>query len=104
MRLLVTADLHFNHGKSRQLAEDVIGEINRAGCDVLLLVGDTATSDGDWIEQCLSRFTHRGPRLFVAGNHELWTLGPDSYAIFKETLPRRVQELGWTWLQDEPFG
>jgi hypothetical protein len=103
MRLLVTADLHFNHPKSRALAESLIDDINRTGGDVLLVVGDTAVSDGDSLEHCLSRFRFAGDKLFLAGNHELWTHGPDSYAVFKEHLPRRVRELGWWWLQDEPL-
>jgi hypothetical protein len=41
--------------------------------------------------------------LFVAGNHELWTHGDDSYAIFSEQLPRRVRDLGWHWLETDPF-
>jgi hypothetical protein len=103
MRLLVTADLHYNHPKGRPLADELIGDMNRAGGDALLVVGDTAVSDGDSLEQCLSRFRFAGPKLFLAGNHELWTHGPDSYAVFKDHLPRRVRELGWRWLQDEPF-
>src|SRR4051794_12682513 len=39
MRLLVTDDLHYDHGKSQGLADEVIGRINRAGGDVLLVVG-----------------------------------------------------------------
>jgi 3',5'-cyclic AMP phosphodiesterase CpdA len=103
MRLLATADLHYNHPKSRAVAEDLVERMNRAGGDVLLVVGDTGVADGDSIEQCLSLFRFDGPKLFVAGNHELWTHGPDSYRLFKEDLPRRVRALGWHWLQDEPF-
>jgi 3',5'-cyclic AMP phosphodiesterase CpdA len=104
MRLLVTADLHFNHPRSRPLAEDLIGQMNRAGGDVLLLVGDTAVADGDVLEQCLSRFEFPGPKLFVAGNHELWTTGDvDSYQLLQTVLPRRVRALGWHWLQSDPF-
>src|SRR3954453_17860267 len=103
MPLLVTADLHFNHPRSRPIAEDLIERMNRAGGDVLLVVGDTAVADGDSLEQCLSRFRFHGPKLFVAGNHELWTLAssPDSYELFTTTLPRRVRGLGWHWLQGE---
>ena len=103
MRLLVTADLHFNHPRSRRLAEDLINQMNAAGGDVLLLVGDTAHADGDALEQALSRFAFRGPKLFVAGNHELWTKGPDSYEIYSQTLPQRVRAMGWHWLEPEPF-
>ena len=103
MRLLVTADLHYNHARSRPLADELIACMNAAGGDVLLVVGDTATHDGDALERCLSRFTFAGPKLFVAGNHELWTLGPDSRAVFEEELPRRTRALGWHWLQTQPF-
>ena len=103
MRLLITADLHFNHRGSRPLAEQLIAEMNRAGGDVLLVVGDTAAADGDDLERCLGMFKFAGPRLFVAGNHELWTRREDSHRIFVEEMPRRVRELGWQWLQSDPF-
>ena len=103
MRLLVTADLHYNHRHGKPLAEQLIAEMNAAGGDVLLVVGDTATADGDDLERCLSLFRFPGPKLFVAGNHELWTHRPDSYSIFTDELPRRVRSMGWRWLETEPF-
>lgn len=103
MRLLVTADLHYNHPRSRPVAEELIDRMNAAGGDGVLVIGDTAVADGDTLERCLSRFTGAGPKLFVAGNHELWTRGPDSLAVFEQDLPRRVRELGWHWLEGEPF-
>lgn len=103
MRLLVTADLHFNHRGSRPAAERLIDDMNAAGGDGVLLVGDTAVADGDCLEQCLSRFTIRGPKLFVAGNHELWTEGSDSYKLFNDDLPRRIRAAEWHWLEAEPF-
>jgi Icc-related predicted phosphoesterase len=103
MRVLVTADLHYNHPRSRPLADDLIDRMNAAGGDVLLVVGDTAAADGDALEACLSRFRFNGPKLFVAGNHELWTRGNDSHAIHSNLLPARVRALGWHWLEAEPF-
>jgi len=103
MRLLVTADLHFNHRHSKPLARSLIAEMNAAGGDVLLVVGDTAAADGDELEQCLSLFQFSGPKLFVAGNHELWTRRYDSYALFADELPGRIRALGWQWLQTDPF-
>ncbi|HSU67441.1 MAG TPA: metallophosphoesterase [Tepidisphaeraceae bacterium] len=103
MRLLATADLHFNHRHSKPLAEDLIARMNAAGGDVLLVVGDTAVADADELERCLSLFNFAGPKLFVAGNHELWTRGDDSHAIFTNQLPQRVRALGWDWLQTDPF-
>ena len=103
MRVLVTADLHYNHPKSRAVADELIDRMNRAGGDVLLLVGDTAVAEGESLEQCLSRFRFSGPKLFVPGNHELWTTAGDSYEILTETLPARLHDLGWHSLQNEPF-
>jgi hypothetical protein len=105
MRLIITADLHYDHAHAGTLVEQVVADINRAGGDVLLVIGDTASSDGDALEKCLSMFRFAGPKLFVAGNHELWTTdeGGDSYAIHTTHLPRRVRQLGWQWLETEPF-
>jgi hypothetical protein len=103
MRLLVTADLHYNHPKSRGLADMLIDQMNGLQADALLVIGDTATFDGDTLERCLSRFQFPGPKLFVAGNHELWTAQADSYLLFTQILPQRIRELGWKWLQDAPF-
>lgn len=102
MKLLATADLHYNHPRSRPLAIELINEINDEQFDVLVLAGDTAVADGDELEQCLSSFTFAGPKLFICGNHELWTRGPDSYDIFTKTLPKRVRELGWHYLEGAP--
>jgi Icc-related predicted phosphoesterase len=103
MRLLLTADLHYNHPKSKTVADDLIDRINAEQFDILIVIGDTAVADGDSLEKCLTRFTHTGPKLIVAGNHELWTHGDDSYKIFTETLPNRIKNLGWHWLETDPF-
>jgi predicted phosphodiesterase len=102
MRLLITSDLHYNHRKSRQLAEELIARVNQTGGDVLVVIGDTAVGDGDSLEQCLELFRFAGPKLFIAGNHELWTEGPDSHDLFTQALPIRIRRLGWTWLEDSP--
>ncbi|HTL28272.1 MAG TPA: metallophosphoesterase [Tepidisphaeraceae bacterium] len=103
MRLLITSDLHYNHARSKLLAQDLIHQMNQAGGDALLVIGDTAAADGTGLEECLSLFNFKGPKLLVAGNHELWTHGDDSYSLLRDELPRRVREVGWQWLQDEPF-
>ncbi len=103
MRLLATADLHFSHPRSRELARQIIGEINQQHFDVLLVIGDSAPGDGDVLEQCLKLFSFAGPKLFVCGNHELWTKGDDSHLVFSESLPGRVRDCGWHWLEGDPF-
>jgi predicted phosphodiesterase len=101
--MLVTADLHYNHARSRGLADELIDRMNAAGGDLLLIVGDTAAEDGDAFERCLSRFKFTGPRLIVPGNHELWTHKPDSHALLTIDYPRRCQNIGWHWLPGNPF-
>ena len=103
MRLLVTADLHYNHVRSKPLAMELIEQMNRAGGDGVLIVGDTAASDGSDIEQCLERFQIGGPKLFLCGNHELWTRGEDSHALLTSQLPGRITAMGWQWLETQPF-
>lgn len=107
MRVLTTADLHYNHHRSKPLADELIDEMNRvcdqSHIDAVLLIGDTAVADGDSLEQCLSRIRFAGEKIFVAGNHELWTRSADSYKIFREILPQRVRALGWRWLEDDPY-
>ena len=103
MKLVVTADLHFNHRGGRAAADAAVEEINRTPGDVLLIVGDTAAGDGDMLERSLAGITFAGPKLFLAGNHELWTASGDSYRLFTEDMPRRVRAAGWQWLETDPF-
>ena len=106
LRLAVTADLHHDVPRSRASAEAMIDEINaRDDLDAVLLVGDAATADGDALERCLSLFRQDRPRLFVPGNHELWTRKRpvDANVLLRDDLPRRVRDLGWHWLPTNPW-
>ena len=102
VRVLVVSDLHWNSAKSRPSAQALVERVNAEAFDVLLMLGDAGVADGDSIEQCLGAFTFAGPRLFVPGNHELWThrVGVD---LLGEELPRRVEAIGWRWLPRGPF-
>jgi Icc-related predicted phosphoesterase len=103
VNVLATADLHWNHSKSRESAAAIIEEMNaQHDVDALLIVGDVGVADGDSIEECLSRFTFTGPKLFVPGNHELWTKR-DGVDLLGNELPRRISAAGWHWLPGAPF-
>lgn len=104
MRLLAACDLHYDHARSRELAVEVIARINaERDIDAIVLAGDTAGADGDALEECLGLFRHGCPKLFVPGNHELWTQRGDSYGLFARELPQRVRAAGWHWLQSDPY-
>jgi Icc-related predicted phosphoesterase len=103
VRILITADLHHNHARSRASAEEIIGKINSTGGDVLLVVGDAAVGEGTALEECLNLFHFKGPKLFVPGNHELWTRERDTMSLIERDLPARVKAIGWQWVPDHPF-
>ncbi len=108
MRLLVTADLHFNHPRSREgaieLAQQMIARSKEESFDALLLVGDSAVADGTSLEEALALFEgFAGPRLFVPGNHELWSKSAQAFDLIDDVLPRRIRQAGWTWLPTTPF-
>ena len=102
MRVLVAADLHWNHPRSRESAEALIHQINRERFDVLVVVGDVGVGDGESIEECLSQFGFGGPKLFVPGNHELWSTDPD-VDLHDVELPQRIEAIDWRWLPSGPF-
>ena len=105
LRLAVSADLHFDVARSRGPAEALAAEANATDADAVLLIGDTATADGHALETCLSLFRPGRPRLFVPGNHELWTRQRprDAERLLADELPARVRAAGWHWLPGDPF-
>lgn len=105
LRLLVTADLHYDVARSRASAEAVAREINQTPGDAVLLIGDAATADGEGLERCLGLFRDGRPRLFVPGNHELWSRASPKSAemLLADELPARVRAAGWHWLPGAPF-
>jgi predicted phosphodiesterase len=103
MRLLVLADLHYDNPRSRGANAALLERVAAESFDVLLVIGDVGNGDEDWLEKGLSAIAFDGPRLFVPGNHELWTRRGASLPLLNEELPRRVRSLGWRWLPGEPF-
>ncbi len=104
-RVAITADLHHDVARSRDAAEVALRQLRDSDADALLLVGDTATSDGDALERALSHLPDDGrPQLFVPGNHELWSKKAKTPAdvLLRDELPRRVRNLGFHWLPGDP--
>ncbi len=105
LRLAVTADLHHDVPRSREPAEEIARRINRSKADAVLLVGDAAIADGRGLEACLDLFDAGRPRLFIPGNHELWSRSDprDARRLLSDELPQRVTDAGWHWLPGAPF-
>ncbi|MFP4052290.1 MAG: metallophosphoesterase [Phycisphaerae bacterium] len=105
MRILITADLHYNIKRSRTPAEQIAQDACRRGGDAIILLGDTAGADLETFAEALRLFADfPGRRLLVPGNHCLWTTpdGPDSLHRYHQLLPEVARAEGFAVLDHEP--
>lgn len=104
MRILATADLHYNVLRSRQPTEQLAYKMVAAGGDVLILVGDTAGVDSEKFAQCLDLFARfSGRKLLVPGNHCIWVgPGQSSWDKYQNILPRIAAQHGFEYLDHQP--
>jgi hypothetical protein len=81
----------------------LVQEIAAGNPDAVVIAGDLGEFSRD-TAACLSLFrTVRCPVLVLAGNHDLF---PDAYGsrrLWDEVLPRTEQDLGFCWLESNPF-
>jgi 3',5'-cyclic AMP phosphodiesterase CpdA len=91
MRIAVTADLHWGHGRLGDEATQRLREqLDREPVDLLLLGGDIGT--GEHFDECLRLFADLPcPRALVPGNHDLWVMEDDargdSLHVYQQHLP-----------------
>jgi len=104
MRILTTADLHYDILRSHRPSRRIAREICRRGGDVLVLVGDTAGADLQPLRECLRLFAAFGGRkLLVPGNHCLWRRGGESsIERYERILPAVAAEEGFAVLDHQP--
>ncbi len=104
MRILVTADLHYDVTRSRNAAIDVAKKICAKGGDVLVLVGDTGGKDIEILHQGLRLFDgFSGRKFFVPGNHSLWcNKGENSMDRYLRILPEAAAGCGFEFLDNLP--
>jgi predicted phosphohydrolase len=105
VRIFITADLHYDVARSKGPTEAIAEEICRKGADILLIVGDCVSTDLAMLDRMLGLFDgFRGPKLLVAGNHELWTCGgADSLHRYEVELLEACRRCGVHYLDDAPF-
>lgn len=104
MKLIVTADLHYDIARSVEPARAVAERIRGLRADGLLIVGDVAGREAGIVSECLHLFDGFGGRkFFVAGNHDLWVdPGENSLARLERQLPELCAEAGFHALDMEP--
>jgi len=104
MKLIVTADLHYDITRSVEPTRRLAGDISRQSADALLIVGDTFAKDLDILRQCLALFDgFTGKRMLVAGNHDLWTDGTDSLVRYESEILDICRQTGVYYLDDAPL-
>jgi len=103
VRLIVTADLHYEFAEFRERVDALAAEVCRVGGDVLALAGDTFAQDPTLLALCLRLFEpFRGEKLLIAGNHDLWTRGGDSFALYDRVIPEVARAFGFHDLDAGP--
>lgn len=104
MKILVTADLHYDIPRSRLPACQLIRRICDEGGDVLVLVGDTAGAQLDRLAEVMDLLAgFDGLKLIVPGNHCLWCRqGEDSIQRYENILPALVEEHNFRLLDHDP--
>ena len=104
MRILVTADLHYDFGQYQRRVAALADEMVAGEADALVIAGDMFALDTALLARCLRLFEgFRGEKLLVAGNHDLWTReGGDSYELYAETIPEMAAACGFHDLDTGP--
>ncbi|MFP4058196.1 MAG: metallophosphoesterase [Candidatus Brocadiia bacterium] len=103
MRLIATADLHYDLEPYRPRVEALAARMVAEEADVLAIAGDIFAGDLQWLEACLRLFADfPGEKVLVAGNHDLWTLEGDSFELYDRTIPRVAGQCGFHDLDAGP--
>lgn len=91
MRLALTADLHWGHGRLGDEATRALDQyLHQHPPDLLLLGGDQGTQDH--FQECLQLFADLScPKALVPGNHDIWVDDNDprgdSLQVYQRHLP-----------------
>lgn len=104
MKILITADLHYDITRSRKPTERLAEEICGTRADALVLVGDTAGADLATVRRCLQLFDKfAGGKYMVMGNHCLWCHGDQtSMDRYERLIPQTAAEAGFAVLDHAP--
>lgn len=102
--MIALADLHYNIPRCREAVCAQAEKVCREGGDVLVIAGDTASTDIQYFEQALALFEgFPGRKLLVPGNHDIWVLAAeDSRRRYEQQLPDICSRFGFDYLDAGP--
>lgn len=105
MKLVAVADLHYTPARRARLSA-LASAMCHAGADALLFAGDFVGGAADRLEEALALFAeYTGPKLMVAGNHDLWQQHPPfaTWTRYQQTIAAAAREHGFHYLDEEPL-
>jgi predicted phosphohydrolase len=104
LKIIALADLHYNIPRCRDAVCAQAEKVCREGADVLVIAGDTASTDIQYFEQALAMFRgFPGRKLLVPGNHDIWVLAAeDSRNRYEQQLPDICSRYGFDYLDAGP--
>ena len=104
MKIIVTADIHYGVGNNQEIIKAFAEKLCAAKTDVFIIAGDTFAVEQKLLVECLRLFNKfKGPKLFVAGNHDLWTTRGNSLEIYDKILPKLTRSCGFHYLDQSPY-
>lgn len=102
MKIVVTADLHFEVGRSADPARRMAARLCETKADALIIAGDTTAFDRPTLADALRHFDgFPGAKFLIAGNHDLWTIAGDSRRIYAG-MGDIARSTGFHFLDDGP--
>lgn len=105
MKLVAAADLHYSPA-SRARPAAIASAMCRAGADALVLAGDFVADGTVDLGEALALFAeYSGPKLMVAGNHDLWQQHPpfDTWTRYRDTIASTAEQHGFHYLDRAPL-
>jgi hypothetical protein len=110
MRILYSSDFHIDASEtSREAAKGIAKYVETAGADAVVIAGDVGNTL-DELGEVLSYFADVDiPRLFTAGNHDVWIEKTeagslfDSRAKYEIGIPELCHRMGFVDLTRDPI-
>jgi predicted phosphodiesterase len=105
VRIVAAADLHFSES-TRERVTALAGAMCRSGADALVLAGDAVAGGPEDLAEVLALFAdYSGPKLMVAGNHDLWGERPpfDTWLKYERTIADVAVAQGFHYLDQGPL-